>query len=68
MTKIVVLIFVILPQFYTFLSTFHSLVLLIKTINTYVCYQFWGLDFLLLTGNWGKNTVAEAEVAKVEAG
>ena len=29
-------IFVILPQLKTFHGTFHSLVLLVKTINTYV--------------------------------
>ena len=27
-----------------------------------------GLDSLLLTGNWEKNIVAEAEVAEAEAG
>ena len=42
-------IFVIVLQLETFLSTFHRLVLLIKTIN-----QFLDLDFLLLTGNWEK--------------
>ena len=50
MTKIVVVIIVvILPQFYTFLSTFHSLVLLIKTINTYMLSVF-GLRFSFV--NW----------------
>ena len=28
--------------------------------NQYICYQFLGLDFLL-TENWEKNIVAEAE-------
>ena len=58
-------IFVILPQLETFLSTFRRLVLLIKTINIY--WQFLGLDFLLLTGNWEKNIAVEALLSVVLA-
>ena len=45
-------IFVLLPQFKTFLSTFHRLVLLIKTINTYVIYIWGYISFI--SGNVDK--------------
>ena len=63
-------IFVLLPQFETFLSTFHRLVLLIKTINTYIIYIWGYISFI--SGNVDKKKklteaeVAEAEVAETE--
>ena len=59
-------IFVILPQLETFLSMFYSLVLLIKTINTYVIC-IWGY-ISLISRNVDKKQLTEAEVAEAEAG
>ena len=50
----------------TFLSMFCSLVLLIKTINTYVICMW---DYILfISRNATKKQLAEAEVAAAEAG
>ena len=59
--------FVSLPQLETFLSMFCSLVLLIKTINTFVIC-IWGYISFISRNIDKKKQMAEAEVAEAEAG